>query len=155
MNGEYMKKAAQEAAAGVERGDGGPFGALIVRDGEVVSLAHNTVLATGDPTAHAEINAIREASKKLGRFNLHDCELYTSCQPCPMCLAAVYWAKIPRIYYGCTVEDAAEAGFDDRYIYEAICGSADEKRLEAVNAGREDCLPPFELWKEKKDRTRY
>ncbi len=155
VNAEFMKKAALEAGEGVARGEGGPFGAVIVRNGAIVASAHNTVILSADPTAHAEMNAIRAAAQKLGRFELDDCELYTSCEPCPMCLAAVHWARIPRLYYGCTADDAANAGFDDRFIYDVIRGETGERRVEMSQTGREECLSAFELWKNKKDRVRY
>lgn len=119
-----MNIAVQQAKEGVERGEGGPFGAVIVKreTGEVIARAHNMVLQTNDPTAHAEITCIRKASAKLGRFDLSDCTIYSSCEPCPMCYGAIHWAKIPVCKYASTAEDASQAGFDDSFIYRAIRG---------------------------------
>lgn len=149
----FMKIAIEEACNGVSNNDGGPFGAVIVRDGEIISKAHNEVAKTNDPTAHAEIVAIRKASSKLKRFNLSDCEIYTSCEPCPMCLSAIHWARIKKIYYGCTKEDAAKIGFDDHYIYDAIKGK--EKKLKETQIERNECLKPFKLWESKTDKIQY
>ena len=152
---EFMQMAAEEAARGVQSGDGGPFGAVIVRNGEVIARGHNMVLSSNDPTAHAEVTAIRAASKALGRFDLSDCRLYTSCEPCPMCLAAIHWARIPVVYQGANRYDAADAGFDDEYLYEALCGQTQEKRVSISELGRDLCLGPMKMWKQKQDRTPY
>jgi guanine deaminase len=123
-----MQLALREARSGVLAGEGGPFGAVIARDGVVIARGHNRVLQTNDPTAHAEVVAIRDACARLGRFSLHDCVLYSSCQPCPMCFSAVHWAKLPVCYYAATADDAAAVGFDDRFLYDAIQGKVvDEK----------------------------
>lgn len=151
---KFMKKAVKEALKGVNSNEGGPFGAVIVKDGKVIAKGHNMVLKTNDPTAHAEIVAIRKASKKLKRFDLSDCEIYTSCEPCPMCLSAIYWAKIRKVYYGCTKEDAAGIGFDDKMIYDIIQGVA-EKKLESAQLDREDCLKLFKEWASKTDKVNY
>ncbi len=150
-----MALAVEEAKNGVEAGHGGPFGAVIVRHGEVIAAAHNLVLATNDPTAHAEVTAIREASNFLGRFDLSDCEIYTTCEPCPMCLSAIHWARIPKIYQGATRLDAAEAGFDDSYLYDMLKGRDVEERVEVVNLERRACLEPMKLWHERLDKTPY
>ncbi len=150
-----MKLAVEEARRGVLEGHGGPFGAVIVRNGEVVAAAHNTVVHSKDPTAHAEVNAIRMASARLGRFDLSDCELYTTCEPCPMCLAAIHWARIPVVYQGATRQDAAAAGFDDQFLYDVFEGKAAETRVRQEALGREDCLTAFELWNNKADRVPY
>lgn len=150
-----MALAVEEARRGVEAGHGGPFGAVIVRNGEVVARAHNTVLLTKDPTAHAEINAIREASQRLGRFDLGDCVLFTTCEPCPMCLSAILWARIPEVYEGATRRDAAEAGFDDEAFYTHIQGGEASRLLRRHELARELCLGPFRLWLEKPDRVSY
>ena len=142
----FMEEAKKEADKGVMLGDGGPFGAVVVKDGEIIARAHNEVIKTQDPTAHAEVTAIRRASKALNRFNLEDCELYTSSEPCPMCFAAVHWAKMTKMYYGCSVRDAAEYGFDDRYIYEVIAGTAKSHQVQTFQVGREICLEPFKQW---------
>lgn len=151
---KFIKKSVKEAFEGVNKNEGGPFGALIVKDGKVIAKGHNMVLKTNDPTAHAEIIAIRKASKKLKRFDLSDCEMYSSCEPCPMCLSAIYWAKIRKVYYGCTKEDAAGIGFDDKLIYDMIKGVA-EKKVEAVQVDREECLKLFKEWASKTDKVKY
>jgi len=124
-----MKIAIEEAQIGIMTGEGGPFGAVIIKNGNVISRTHNRVLQTNDPTAHAEINAIREATEKLGRFDLSDCEIYSSCEPCPMCFSAIHWAKMKKLYYGCTREDAAQIGFDDQFIYDVILGKTTKKQI--------------------------
>lgn len=150
-----MKIAIEEALYGVKNNHGGPFGAVIIKDKEIIAKAHNMVLLKNDPTAHAEMEAIREASQKLGRFDLSDCELYTSCEPCPMCLSAIYWAKIKKVYYACTKADAAEAGFDDEYIYEVLTGKNVIKKLEMVNISREDAIKTMLAWEEKDEKIQY
>lgn len=150
----FMKTALEEAYKGMESGSGGPFGAVIVQNNEIIAASHNQVLSTNDPTMHAEIAAIRIAAEKLGRFDLSDCEIYSTCQPCPMCLGAVFWAKIPKLYYGCTDEDAEKIGFDDKFIYDFIRGSGSD-RLEIVEINREECLEAFKAWDEKQDKTQY
>ncbi len=155
MDAKYMKLAAEMAVKAVSSGKGGPFGAVIVKDGEVIAAEHNMVIANIDPTAHAEITAIRAAAARLGSFDLSACEIYSSCEPCPMCLAALHWARIPRLYYGCAAEDAEKVGFDDKYLYDMFAGKPVEKRLESVQTERECCLEAFELWAEKKNKTRY
>ena len=150
-----MLKAAAEAENGLELGDGGPFGAVIVKDGKIIASAHNEVIKTNDPTAHAEINAIRKATALLGRFDLSDCTIYSSCEPCPMCFAAIHWAKMKNLYYGCTREDAAAIGFDDNFIYEVIQGTAANKQVNVQQLDRDSCLTAFEKWKDLEDKTRY
>mmetsp|Transcript_4682 Transcript_4682/g.8511 ORF Transcript_4682/g.8511 Transcript_4682/m.8511 type:complete len:184 (+) Transcript_4682:105-656(+) len=125
---KYMELAVQEAKEGVERGEGGPFGAVIVNsEGQVVSRAHNMVLQTNDPTAHAEMKAIQKASSRLGKFDLSDCKIYTTCEPCPMCFGAIHWAKIPMCIYSATNDDAHQAGFDNNNIFSAIRNPAVEE----------------------------
>lgn len=150
-----MKLAIDEALVGMNINDGGPFGAVIVRNGEIISCAHNEVVKTNDPTAHAEITALRKASSTLGRFDLSDCEIYSSCEPCPMCFAAIHWAKIKKLYYGASREDAANIDFDDKYIYDVIKGVAKELQVDVVQINREESLEPFRKWKIKVDKTRY
>jgi len=150
-----MKEAVEEALKGVRENHGGPFGAVIVRNGEIISKAHNEVIKNNDPTDHAEMIAIREASKKLGRFDLSDSELYTSCEPCPMCFAAVHWAKIKKVYFGCTREDAAGIGFDDNYIYDVIKGVAKEKQVALKQMGRDLAIKAFKEWEAKEDKVQY
>jgi guanine deaminase len=152
---EFLALALKEARAGIGNDDGGPFGAVVVRNGEVVSKAHNEVLRRNDPTAHAEILAIREASAILGRFDLSDCEIYSTSQPCPMCFAAIFWARIKRLVYGTTREDVAGIGFDDSLIYQVIRGEAEAEEMEMVNVDREGCRAVLEEWERKPGRRMY
>ena len=152
---EFMELALEEARFGIENDDGGPFGAVIVRDGEVVSKAHNEVLKRNDPTAHAEILAIREASAVLGRYDLSDCEIYSTSEPCPMCFSAIFWARIKRLVYGTTREDVAEIGFDDSLIYDVIRGEAELEQMELVSLDREGCRAVLEEWCSKENRRLY
>jgi guanine deaminase len=150
---EWMKKALEEALRGMQSNEGGPFGAVVVREGKIIGSGHNEVLKTNDPTAHAEITAIRRASEALRTHDLSECVLYTSCYPCPMCMGAIFWARIPRVYYAATMEDAAEGGFDDRVFYEMIRQpeSAIDLRPIDTDAGK----AVFTQWKVKEDRTIY
>ena len=152
---DYMKLAAAEAAAGVKKNHGGPFGAVIVRKGRVAARAHNEVIKTSDPTAHAEIMAIRKASAKLKTFDLSGAELYTTCEPCPMCLAAILWARIPRIYYGCTRRDADAIGFRDKLFYETMRVRLRPGGIRLVQLGRRECLKAFREWADTPDKVRY
>lgn len=152
---KYMKAAYDEALKSIERGEGGPFGAVIVKDGEIIAAAHNQVLATCDPTMHAEIAAIRSATRKLGRFRLNDCSIYTTCEPCPMCLGAIIWARIPEVYFGANRQDAENAGFDDNYIYEYIKGTAPEEKTSVRGLDRKECLELFARWIKKKNKIIY
>jgi guanine deaminase len=152
---EFLAIALEEARVGIENDDGGPFGAVIVRNGEVVSKAHNEVLKRNDPTAHAEILAIREASSILGMYDLSDCEIYSTSEPCPMCFAAIFWARIKRLVYGTTREDVAEIGFDDSLIYDVIRGEAETEQMELVNLDREGCRAVLEVWRAKPGRRVY
>lgn len=149
-----MKLAVEEAFIGIRKKHGAPFGAVIVKDGKVVSKAHNMVLKTNDPTSHAEVSAIRKASKKLKRFDLSDCEIYTSCEPCPMCLAAIYWAKIKSVYYGCSESDAEKLGFDDKLINDIFNGKKKSIiKMEQIDCL--ECLKPFEEFNKMKDKRLY
>jgi len=152
---EFLKAVIDEARDGVEKNHGGPFGAVIVKDNKIIARAHNQVILNNDPTDHAEMVAIRMAARKLGRFDLSDCELYTSCEPCPMCFSAIYWARIKKVYYGCTREDAARIGFDDNYIYDVIKGETNDKRVEFEQTGRDFCLEAFKEWEQKPDKIQY
>ena len=134
---------------------GGPFGAVVVCRGEIVGRGHNQVTTTLDPTAHAEVMAIRTACRALGRFELRSCELYTSCEPCPMCLAAIYWARLDRIYYACTRHDAAEIGFDDDFIYEQLPLEIAARTLPMRQIAREESLALFREWSAKPDKVEY
>ncbi len=150
-----MARAIQLSIENVRTGRGGPFGALIVKDGEVVAEGVNCVTATNDPTAHAEIIAIREACKKLGTFELTGCEIYTSCEPCPMCLGAIYWARPDRVYFGNTAADAADAGFDDSHIYDEIPKAHSERKIPMVQIMREEALEGFRVWKKQVNKVPY
>ncbi|HPM85859.1 MAG TPA: nucleoside deaminase [archaeon] len=152
---DYMQKAIKEAFRGMKVNHGGPFGAVIVRKGKIISSAHNTVLKTNDPTAHAEINAIRKATKKLKRFDLSDCEIYSSCEPCPMCLAAIEWARIKKLYYGCTREDANRIGFSDKIIYGEVKKFPKTKHLVVERVCNDEIKAPFLKWVNKKDKKMY
>jgi len=152
---KFMRRAIDLAQNGVDANNGGPFGAVVVRGGEIVGEGCNRVTSTNDPTAHAEIVAIREACRNLNSFQLEGCEIYTSCEPCPMCLGAIYWARPARMFFACTREDAANAGFDDDFIYEEIALPVDERRIESVNFLREEGLSLFENWVTKPDKTEY
>eukprot|EP00954_Amorphochlora_amoebiformis_P016834 1315139-Amorphochlora_amoeboformis.AAC.2 len=141
-----MDVAVQEAHEGVKRGEGGPFGAVIVnKKGEIVARAHNMVLQTNDPTAHAEVTCIRKASARLGKFDLSDCKIYSTCEPCPMCFGAIHWAKIPVCVYGATAKDAAEAGFDDAFIYNAIRKTTSEKKVDMQQEKHEGAVEVMKL----------
>lgn len=150
-----MRQALRLALEHMHAGEGGPFGAVVVRAGEVVGEGWNRVIATNDPTAHAEVQAIRAACARLGRFELPDCELYTSCEPCPMCLGAAYWARIPRIYFAADRHEAARGGFQDEDMYRELTLDPAERRVALVR-----CLPaegrvPFDAWLAKADRVPY
>ncbi len=153
--GAFMREAIALAEKGVRSGQGGPFGCVIVRQGRVVGRAGNRVTSTNDPTAHAEVVAIREACAALQTFQLADCELYTSCEPCPMCLGAIYWARIPRVFYGNTRGDAAAIGFDDAFIYDEIPLPPEQRRIEMRPLLREEALGAFREWAAKADKIKY
>ncbi len=150
-----MSRAISLAQNGMDSNAGGPFGAIVVRYGEIIGEGSNRVTSTNDPTAHAEITAIREACQKLGSFQLENCTIYTSCEPCPMCLGAIYWARPERVVFACTREDAAKIGFDDQFIYEEIEKKIDEREMKIVNFMREEALKVFENWERKADKTEY
>lgn len=151
----FMKEAIRLAKEGMNNGDGGPFGAVVVKDGTIIGRGNNKVLTTNDPTAHAEIVAIRDACKSLGHFQLDDCILYTSCEPCPMCLGAIYWARPRVFYYACTREDAAKINFDDDFIYREINLDPANRSIPAQNIMREEGISNFDLWSTKSDKTLY
>ena len=152
---EYFEKAMEEAANGMKHDHGGPFGAVIVKDGEIISSAHNEVISSNDPTAHAEVLAIRRASKKLSRFDLSDCTIYSTCEPCPMCFSAIHWAKIKKLHYGCDHNDAAQIGFDDKFIYDVIRGISTEKQVKSIQEHREQCMELFKIWELKQNKVEY
>lgn len=137
----YMEKALEQTLKGLNNKEGGPFGCVIVKDNEIIATSNNTVLKDNDPTAHAEVNAIREACKKLNTYDLSGCILYTTCEPCPMCLSAIIWSNIKKVYYGCTKEDAANIGFRDDLIYKHL--NNELKLLDLKNVNREECLKLF------------
>jgi guanine deaminase len=151
----FMLQAIDLAKKGMLAGNGGPFGCLIVKDGKIVGQGSNMVLKTKDPTAHAEVVAIRDACKNLDNFQLDGCEVYTSCEPCPMCLGAIFWARPAKVYYACTKNDAAEAGFDDDFIYQEIEVKPADRKIPMNSLLREESLKAFDLWKEKGDKTLY
>jgi tRNA(Arg) A34 adenosine deaminase TadA len=150
-----MREAIKEAAAGMRAGRGGPVGCVVVRQGEIVARGCNRVTSANDPTAHAEVTAIREACAKLGTFQLPDCELYTSCEPCPMCLAAIYWARIPSVYYANTRADAAAIGFDDDFIYRQVALPLAERSVAMRPLLRDEAQATFQEWAGSPDKTRY
>lgn len=151
----YMQRAIELASANASSAGGGPFGAVVVKDGKIVAEASNTVTVDNDPTAHAEVNAIRAACRNLGTFDLSGCELYTSCEPCPMCLAACYWAHISKIYYAADRKDADAAGFGDDMIYREISMPLDGRSIPFVRIMEKEGLRPFLLWKENGSKVRY
>ena len=155
MNNPFMARAIQLSIEGVHSGRGGPFGAGSVKDGKIIAEGANQVTSTNDPTAHAEIMAIRQACEKLGGFELKDCELYTSCEPCPMCLAAIYWARLSRIYFANTAEDAAKIGFDDSFLYGELIQPHSQRRIPTIQMMREEALAGFRAWADKPDKTPY
>ena len=150
-----MKLAIDIARKGMESNMGGPFGAVIVRNGEVIATGHNEVIGTNDPTAHAEIVALRRATAKLGRFDISDCELYSTCEPCPMCLAAIHWAGITKLFFGADRHDAADGGFDDAFIYDLMVGIADSPLLRPEIVDQQECADLFKEWNAKSDRVMY
>ncbi len=150
-----MRAAIELAVENVQAGRGGPFAALVVRDGRLVARGTNTVTSACDPTAHAEINAIRSACRELQRFQLSDCDIYTTCEPCPMCLGALYWARPRRVYYAATRDDAAAVGFDDAFIYDELRCAPEMRQLAMEQLLREEALGSFRAWKAKHDRVEY
>jgi tRNA(Arg) A34 adenosine deaminase TadA len=154
-NPEFLRRAIALATENVLCGAGGPFGAVIVRDGRIVGEGVNTVTAAHDPTAHAEVNAIRAATKALGTFSLAGCQLYSSCEPCPMCLAAAYWARIDDLYYGASAADAARAGFDDAFIYQEIRKSNAERQLPATQLLGDEAWSSFATWIASEKKVKY
>jgi len=155
MINPFMARAIQLSIEGVYAGRGGPFGAVIVRDGKIIAEGVNQVTSTHDPTAHAEMLAIRQACEKLGAFELKDCELFTSCEPCPMCLGAIYWARLSRIYFANTHEDAAKIGFDDSFLYSELQQPHSRRRIPTIQMMREEALAGFRAWADKPDKIPY
>jgi tRNA(Arg) A34 adenosine deaminase TadA len=151
----YMAEAIRLAEEGMRANAGGPFGCVIVKDGVIIGRGHNAVTSTNDPTAHAEVVAIREACRQLRSFQLDGCTLYTSCEPCPMCLGAIYWARPDRVFYACTREDAAAIGFDDAFIYREIDLPIADRSIPMASFEREKALAVFRAWMEKEDKIAY
>jgi guanine deaminase len=155
VNTDFMREAIRLSRQKMRTNQGGPFGAVIAREGRIIARGWNRVTTTNDPTAHAEIMAIREACKKLRRIHLDDCELYTSCEPCPMCLGAVYWSRLKRIYYGNTRTDAAAIRFDDAFIYNEFSRSISRRTIPMKRLLRTEALKVFAEWREKADKVFY
>jgi guanine deaminase len=151
----FMARAIALSLDNVQQRGGGPFAAVVVKDGNVVAEGANEVTATNDPTAHAEVVAIRAACRKLNSFALQGCEIYTSCEPCPMCLGAIYWARPARVYYANSAADAARAGFDDAFIYEEIGRPHPERQIPMIQLAQDGALAAFRAWQEKEDKIRY
>jgi guanine deaminase len=151
----FMKLAIEQALKGMSSNEGGPFGAVVVRDGQIVGVGNNRVTSSNDPTAHAEVVAIRDACKNLGSFQLDGCIVYTSCEPCPMCMGAIYWARPDKVYYGCSKEDAARIGFDDQFIYEELEVPMSERKMPMIQCLRDEANEVFVSWEKKSDRIDY
>lgn len=152
---EFLRLAIELSSEKMEANEGGPFGAVIVRNDQIVGRGWNRVTSTNDPTAHAEVVAIRDACQQVKDFTLSGCELYTSCEPCPMCLAAIYWSRIDRIYYASTAKDAAAAGFDDQHIYRELALPMDRRAIPMQQALRDEANLVFAEWLKKEDRVAY
>ncbi|TVR90187.1 MAG: nucleoside deaminase [Saprospirales bacterium] len=155
LHKKMMARAIELSQKGMEAGDGGPFGAVVARGGEIIGEGWNRVLGSNDPTAHAEVVAIRAACEKLGSFQLEDCVIYTSCEPCPMCLGAIYWARPKMFFYGCTRADAAAIDFDDDFIYREIDMKPELRSIPAENLLRDKALKAFEVWKNMDKKIPY
>jgi guanine deaminase len=155
MDNPFMARAIQLSIENARSGRGGPFGAVVVKAGKVIAEGVNQVTARHDPTAHAEVNAIRQACESVSHFELKDCELYTSCEPCPMCLGAIYWARLSRIYFAAVAADASKIGFDDSAIYREIARPHGERTIPMIEMMREEALIAFLAWEEKPDKIRY
>lgn len=152
---QYMDKAVERAIQGVLNNEGGPFGCIIVKDSKIIGSGNNRVTSTNDPTAHAEVIAIREACKALDSFQLDDCILYTSCEPCPMCFGAIYWARPKKVYYGCNKNDAANIGFDDDFIYKELDLDLIKRSIPFEQLNRKNALKAFKAWEDKEDKIEY
>jgi len=151
----FMKRAIRMAEKGMDSNAGGPFGCVIVKDDKIVAEGFNRVTSTNDPTAHAEVVAIRKACRKLKTFQLTDCIVYTSCEPCPMCFGAIYWARPKMVYYACTKKDAAKINFDDQFIYDELEKKMEDRDITFMRLLRKDAIPVFEKWADKMDKTKY
>ena len=155
MHNPFMARAIELSIESVRSGGGGPFGAVVVKDGKFIAEGSNRVTDANDPTAHAEIVAIREACKKLGSFELTDCDFYTSCEPCPMCLGAIYWARPKRVFFGNTKADAANVGFDDSFIYNEIAHAHAGRKIPMSRMMADEAIEAFRMWDAKSDKVRY
>jgi guanine deaminase len=155
MSNAFMARAIELSIGNVRSGRGGPFGAVVVRGGKIIAEGVNCVTAVNDPTAHAEVVAIREACRKLGVFELKDCEMYTSCEPCPMCLGAIYWARPARVYFGSTAADASNAGFDDSFIYNEIPRPHAQRKIPMIQMMRDEALEAFRTWQRQPNKVPY
>ncbi|MDR0799048.1 MAG: nucleoside deaminase [Dysgonamonadaceae bacterium] len=153
-NEKFMRRAIELSVRNVEEG-GGPFGAVIVKNGEIIAEGTNRVTADHDPTAHAEVSVIRKAAKQLDTFDLSGCDIYSSCEPCPMCLGAIYWAHLDNLYYGNTKADAKAIGFDDSFIYDEINLLPEERQLKTSQYLSEEAIAAFEKWRDKEDKVEY
>jgi guanine deaminase len=152
---EYMRLAIELGLEGMRKNEGGPFGAVIVYGSKIIGRGNNKVTSTNDPTAHAEIVAIRDACKNINNFQLKDCDIYISCEPCPMCLAAIYWARISKIYYAVTKNDVSKHGFDDDYIYKELNFPKSKRKILMKKILRDDAIKNFDEWDKKKDKIQY
>ena len=155
MEQKWMDKAIELAENGMKAGHGGPFGCVVVKNGKVISEGYNEVLLNNDPTSHAEMVAIRKACKKLNSFQLTGCDIYASCEPCPMCLGAIYWARPERVFFAATRQDAARIGFDDEFIYEELQIDPDSRSIPMLYTNNKKALELFKKWAEKEDKTEY
>lgn len=155
MHQRFMREAIALSQAGMEAGKGGPFGCVIVKDGEIVGRGFNRVTSSNDPTAHAEVVAIRDACTNLGTFQLDECVVYTSCEPCPMCLGALYWARPKAIFFANTREEAADIGFDDDFIYQEIVLHHSDRHIHTKHMPSDEALAVFRSWSDKTDRKEY
>lgn len=151
----FMEKAIELALNNVLTKQGGPFGAVVVKDGKIIGIGRNEVTGTNDPTAHAEVQAIRDACRNLNDFQLNDCEIYTSCEPCPMCIGAIYWARPKAVYYACTKQDAAKIGFDDQFIYDQISLPVEYRKIPMKKIFPTDGDLPFRTWEKSQDKVEY
>jgi guanine deaminase len=155
MDNLFMARAIQLSIDNVNLGRGGPFGAVVVKNGAIIAEGANQVTSTNDPTAHAEVVAIREACKKLGVFDLEGCEIYTSCEPCPMCLGAIYWARMSRVYFANADADASRIGFDDSMIYRELAQPHSERKIPMIQMMREEALAAFRAWEKRTNKIEY
>ena len=155
MQEEFMRAAIAESERGMNNNEGGPFGAVIVKDGKIIGRGNNRVTSSNDPTAHAEVTAIRDACTAIENFDLSGSEIYTSCEPCPMCLAAIFWSRIDKIYFANTKKDAANINFDDDFFYQEIDKPLDERSIPMQQMMREDAIKVFQAWTNKEDKIAY